>query len=227
MQEMVELLKKVESVEDAAERLIEQAYDKGFDNGFEHGKESAKQFDADLKKSETDQQKRDRLVKKAKEFVEKFTNSNIFEFNTEKFPLGWWAREMDSTPATCKLDFIVNKEKRTVVCLIKNPSRDMRIRSKGIAKCAPNDCFNRHIGEFIALHRALGLDVPQEYLDVLNPTDVRVGNLVKYPNGREVYILKNSKFNKKIRDKDGMTTMSAITFDSVQILDDSESEPNV
>lgn len=221
MQEMVELLKKVESVEVAAEQLMEQAYDQGFDNGIKHAKLGLV--------AETDQQKRDRIVKQAKEFVEKFINSNIFEFSTEKFPLGWWAKEMDGTPSTCKPEFIVNKEKRTVVCLIKNPSRNMRIRSKGFAKCAPNDCFNRHIGEFIALHRALGLDVPQEYLDVPNPTEVRVGNVVSLINSLGL------PYVRSIREFENDNTVRYVCggFDHIshvttgKIIDDSESEPNV
>jgi hypothetical protein len=61
-------------------------------------------------------------------------------------------------------DFIVNKDKRTVVALLR--FQDERgVLSRGIAKCHPNDCFNVHIGKAIALRRALGLDVPDEYLN--------------------------------------------------------------
>src|SRR5690554_4090460 len=55
-------------------------------------------------------------------------------------------------------EFIVNKEKRTVVALVRGIySGD--IHAKGIAKCAPDDVFNADIGKAIALGRALGLDV--------------------------------------------------------------------
>ena len=217
VQKMTEVLKQHQDVERAAEQLMEQAYDQGFDNGVKHAKLGLV--------AETDQQKRDRIVNQAKEFVEKFTNSNIFEFSTEKFPLGWWAKEMDGTPSTCKPEFIVNKEKRTVVCLIKNPSRNMGIRSKDFAKCAHNDCFNEHIGKAIALHRALGLDVPQEYLDVPNPTEVRVGNVVM-TNNPDIYV--NTPYKVvgvdlfKAYDESGF-----IPITDLDIIDDSESEPNV
>ena len=225
VQEMVELLKKVKDVEQAATMLVEKAYDKGFDNGVSHAKLGLV--------AETDQQKRDRIVKQAKEFVEKFTNSNIFEFSTEKFPLGWWAKEMDGTPSTCKSEFIVNKEKRTVVCLIKNPSRNMGIRSKGFAKCDPNDCFNEHIGKAIALHRALGLDVPQEYLDVPNPTELRFGNVVAalndYPGALDGPISKGSKFTvvREISYRGSECQIKSDIAENSIIIDDSESEPNV
>lgn len=78
----------------------------------------------------------------------------------------------------CYSEFIVNKEKRTVVALLRG-FRTKRIRAKGIAKCAPNDCFNSHIGRAIALRRALGLEVPAEYLNAPQPTEVRVGDVVQ------------------------------------------------
>lgn len=54
-----------------------------------------------------------------------------------------------------------------------------KVLAKGIAKCAPNDCFNVHIGKAIALRRALGLEVPAEYLSAPQPTEVRVGDVVE------------------------------------------------
>ncbi|QAW36563.1 hypothetical protein [Bacillus licheniformis] len=76
-------------------------------------------------------------------------------------------------------EFIVNTEKRTVVVLRKLRGCT-NIVSRGIAKAAPDDCFNVHIGEAIALHRALGLEVPDEYLNAPQPTEVRVGDVVAY-----------------------------------------------
>ncbi|WP_102271341.1 hypothetical protein [Cytobacillus massiliigabonensis] len=74
--------------------------------------------------------------------------------------------------------FIVNAEKRTVVALIHGYfTKDLYHR--GIAKCAPTDCFNAHIGKAISLRRALGLEVPAEYLNAPQPTEVRVGDVIK------------------------------------------------
>lgn len=82
----------------------------------------------------------------------------------------------------CYSEFIVNKEKRTVVALLRG-FRTKWIRAKGIAKCAPNDCFNSHIGKAIALRRALGLSVPDEYLNAPQPTEVRVGDIIRLLTG--------------------------------------------
>ncbi|MCA0117385.1 hypothetical protein LCD32_00040, partial [Bacillus sp. RSS_NA_20] len=66
------------------------------------------------------------------------------------------------------------------------------IRERGISKCAPNDCFNAHIGKAIALRRALGLEVPSEYLNVPQPTDVRVGDVVNYRNAYVLEVVDDS-----------------------------------
>lgn len=75
------------------------------------------------------------------------------------------------------VEFVVNRDKRTVVALVRGLISG-KIVARGIAKCAPNDVFNAHIGRAIALRRALGLEVPAEYLSVPNPTEVRVGDVV-------------------------------------------------
>jgi hypothetical protein len=80
------------------------------------------------------------------------------------------------------LQTIVNKEKRTVVALLIGKSSG-KVHARGIAKCDPSDCFNVHIGKAIGLRRALGLEVPAEYLNAPQPTEVRVGDIVRLPNG--------------------------------------------
>src|SRR5690625_4308108 len=74
--------------------------------------------------------------------------------------------------------FVINKHKRTVVVLMYGAFSN-KVRSRGIAKCAPGDCFNVHIGKAIALRRALELEVPNEYLNAPQPTEVRGGDVVE------------------------------------------------
>lgn len=87
-------------------------------------------------------------------------------------------------PEGSKVNFSVNNAKRTVVCYITYYSpvfERARTSFRGIAKCTPTDCFNAHIGKAIALRRALGLEVPAEYLNAPQPTEVRVGDVVTKP----------------------------------------------
>lgn len=77
------------------------------------------------------------------------------------------------------VEYVINREKGTVVALILRLT-DRDVFARGIAKCAPDDVFNVHIGKAIAIRRALGLEVPEEYIKAPQPTEVRVGDYVYY-----------------------------------------------
>ncbi|MGF9741954.1 hypothetical protein ABEX06_00495 [Bacillus safensis] len=154
----------VSLVEDAMKALRTRSYKLGYDQG---------RFDAEIEAvngtyEKTDQQKRDEVVAQAKEDVEtlKMRNRLSKAFNIE---------------------IVVNSESRSVEATAKVPNS--RKSFYGIAKCAPSDCFNAHIGKAIALRRALGLEVPTEYLNVPQPTEVRVGDVIRgrQANGVEFY----------------------------------------
>jgi hypothetical protein len=114
------------------------------------------------------QQLRDEIVEKAKADIERLLSSQ-----------------------RAKSSFVINKEKRTIVALVPDAFRyPIKIRSRGIAKCDPSDCFNVHIGKAIALRRALGLEVPTEYYNAPQPTEVRVGDVV-YSDGEYRSVIGN------------------------------------
>ncbi|WP_249275920.1 hypothetical protein [Bacillus velezensis] len=79
---------------------------------------------------------------------------------------------------TFNISLKVNRKDRLVEAVAKKPNS--RTAFYGIAKATPDDCFNVHIGKAIALRRALGLAVPDEYLNAPQPTEVRVGDVVQY-----------------------------------------------
>lgn len=124
---------------------------RSYKNGYDQGR-----FDAEIEAPKSDQQKRDEIVARAKEDVEDLVRRHFVS----------------------KADYIVNAAKRTVVALGKSLI-DGRILRRGIAKCAPDDCFNVHIGKAIASRRALGLEVPAEYLYTPQPTEVHVGDIIE------------------------------------------------
>ncbi|CAM2952953.1 hypothetical protein PASE110613_09250 [Paenibacillus sediminis] len=121
------------------------------------------------------QQLRDEIVERAKADV-----SNPYNFAGTPIPgdpdgISFWP---EGSP--CKMhdvSYVVNREKRAVVALIRCTSDGFTVR--GIAKCAPDDVFNAHIGRAIALRRALGLEVPAEYMSVPQPEEVNVGDIVR------------------------------------------------
>ncbi len=150
-----------------SEAVMKAITTRSYKNGYDQGR-----IDTDIEAAhgtykKSDQQKRDEIVAKAKKDVRELLNS---------------AHGYDH-------GFIVNSAKRTVVYLRKVAGRTS-VGLRGVAKCSPNDCFNAHIGKAIALRRSLRLPVPAVYLDVPQPTDVRVGDVVEITDktGRKLKI---------------------------------------
>ncbi|WP_427050402.1 hypothetical protein [Paenibacillus sp. TC-CSREp1] len=129
---------------------------------------------------EARQRKRDDIVKRAKEDV--LDLLDIGELQERVLPA-----DNPLYDDFYRVEFVVNTEKRTVVALLRPKYGDLfhletgtfRV-FKGIAKCAPGAVFNVWIGKAIALRRALGLTIPAEYFEALNPTEVRVGDVVTF-----------------------------------------------
>lgn len=119
---------------------------------------------------ELSQERRDEIIEQAKKDVEELKDDYDGSYTVDNggHRLHQYA---------CTAEYIVNKDKRTVVVLMRGRSTG-RVRARGIAKAHPNDCFNVHIGKAIALRRALGLEVPDEYLNAPQPTEVLVGDVV-------------------------------------------------
>jgi hypothetical protein len=78
-----------------------------------------------------------------------------------------------------KVSFEVNNGKRAITALVKG-NRNSKLFEVGVARCDPNDCFNEYIGKAIALRRALGLDVPSDYLDAPQPDGFVFGDIVAF-----------------------------------------------
>jgi len=123
---------------------------------------------------------RDEVVEMAKRSIESLKRPGVRDICGVSHP--WEYRknlEGEGSGIAYNTEYIVNKEKRTVVVLLRGFNFG-DVLEKGIAKCDPDDCFNVHIGKAIALHRALGLEVPKEFLNAPQPTEVRVGDIIEY-----------------------------------------------
>lgn len=130
------------------------------------------------------QKKRDEIIEKAKREVEEIRNDPI---------------QMEGLLAT----FIVDREKRMVTALLSSVLTGV-VERQGVAKCHPDDCFNIHLGKIIALYKALGLEVPDEYLNVPQPTEIQIGDVVRNKNtgliyevvheNRKIFISKEKEF---------------------------------
>lgn len=155
----------VENVREAVEELRLVALAKGYED-------ARRDLTAVTPTSKTPQQQRDEIIEQAKRDVEELESIMDSSFRP---PI----KGNNSFMEMCTfVKFFVNKEKRAVTALVYDKENGYLVE-KGIAKCAPTDCFNVHIGKAIALRRALGLDVPSEYLNAPQPTEVRVGDVVE------------------------------------------------
>lgn len=65
-------------------------------------------------------------------------------------------------------EFHVNPDKGVVVAIVKRRNNLRVVAAKAMAKAHPNDVFSAEVGKAIALRRAVGLDVPEEYLNLPN-----------------------------------------------------------
>jgi hypothetical protein len=118
---------------------------------------------------------REQLIEKAKQDVEELSDKYFDGINFE-------------------VKFVVNRDKRTVVAL---NYYDNAVYKRGIAKCAPDDCFNVHFGKAIALRRALGLDIPKEYVNAPQPTVAKVGDKIRLKGYPLVYKVTPEPFYSK------------------------------
>lgn len=148
-------MSEIKSLKEVVETLIEREYEN------ETGKliddedfRLLAEFAGIKSPANTVQQRRDEIVERAKQDIIKLQERMM-----------------------SVVDFVVNREKRTVVALLRDRYTG-KVYARGIAKCHQDDCFNVHIGKAIALRRALGLEVPKEYLAAPQPTEVRVGDVV-------------------------------------------------
>lgn len=134
---------------------------------------AVRKFSEGLKRSVSDalktpQQRRDEIIERAKADVKELAREDGKYLLPTRFGRKY----------ITLVEFIVNRDKRKVTAILRGVASD-RVRAVGRAKCAPNDVFNAHIGRAISLRRALGLEVPAEYLSVPRPTEVRVGDIVE------------------------------------------------
>src|SRR5699024_2622614 len=210
------------------EKIKRVEYARGYQDGLLAQKHFEEQFEKVAKAvaEETTQGKRERIVEQAKADVEELKEDGIYKiyrgFKNDIYKGRW---DPFSNFGGCVGEFIVNKEKRTVVVLMKGTYSE-ELYAKGIAKCAPSDCFNEYIGKAIALRRALGLKVPKDYLNAPNPTEVRVGNVVKLksvPFGIPYTRTVEELLEERVEYTDGGFDSIGHMYASGKIIDDSES----
>lgn len=174
-------------VTEAITELKLKAYDEGYKQGkFDQLMETAFERVGEVLSKETPQEKRDRIVERAKADIDSLKGRRRGARYGSIDDLYHISDGSHSGSIALRAKFVINKHKRTVVVILYGAFSN-KVRARGIAKCAPNDCFNVHIGKAIALRRALGIEVPDEYLNAPQPTEVRNGDLIKSEWAGHIY----------------------------------------
>lgn len=88
-------------------------------------------------------------------------------------------------------EFVVDTDHKTVVALLRSPYAVGAVVSRGKAKTSEGDVFNTHIGKAIALARALGEEVPEEFINAPQPERAEVGMRVRSNSSGVEYTLSN------------------------------------
>ncbi|ETT64917.1 hypothetical protein BSK66_07855 [Paenibacillus odorifer] len=123
--------------------------------------------------------------------------------------------------------FVVNREKRAVTALIYELDGFAYKRKSGgphakfTAKCSPADVFHAEIGKAIALRKALGLTVPNEYTDAPQPEKAEVGAIIEYDSCRVNVMPVNPHVIYAYRIKGTCSVRSTVANDG-KILDDTD-----
>lgn len=153
------------------------------------------------------------IVDQAKEELKNFDGRTA-----DKLKIYRWKKEdVENGRVWFNEVFHVNKEKRTVVCLLKG-IKSGYVYSKGVAKCDPNDTFNEHLGKIIAYYRSINEQVPEKYTNVPNPEKVQNGDIVLNVTANHTYELDNITETKDFIIADFKNVHSGKTFEGFKLI---------
>ncbi|WP_439197305.1 hypothetical protein [Bacillus velezensis] len=184
------------------EAVMEAIKKRMFQAGFRAAKQAQRKL-AGMNSKKTPQARRDEIVEQAKADVERLRENNI-------------------RLRTFNISLEVNRKDRSVEAIAKRPKSNRAFY--GIAKAAPNDCFNVHIGKAIALRRALGLAVPDEYLNAPQPTKVRVGDVVRHRTLNYINVVDDVESGVMRYTNGEYDFIYAVEGGRINIIDDSREE---
>ena len=123
----------------------------------------------------TANQKRAKLIEKAKKFAEekKQTEPDVYSFKGRLVEANF------------------HRKNKRVTCVVNDFIYGHTV-NVGRADCSEGDVFNEHIGQAIALARALKIDVPQEFLEAVQPDEIVVGMIIEYKDGRIAEVINDN-----------------------------------
>lgn len=118
-----------------------------------------------------------------------------------------------------RLEFVVNAKKRTIVALVVGKLSKVVV-GRHVAKCMPGEVFNVDIGKAIALARALDIEVPQEFLNAVQP-EVKVEGMkvMTFSDGVKTIVSEEN-----YRCDSGLCTVGSVNGVESTIVDDTNAK---
>lgn len=168
---------------------------------------------AEAKEAASPNAARHKVIEQAKAFVEnKFMNDSEF------------GKHVQFEIFAVVPEFYVNREKRTVTCLLKG-AQSGSIKSKAIARTAPSDVFNIHIGKAIALAKALKQEIPHNFAYAPQPQEAEVGDKINYKGSIETLSARVPKYDNGVRGRLAFNTKESLGWlgdNQFTLVDDSK-----
>ena len=163
---------------------------------------------------QTPNQRRADVIKRAQAYVEKYEGDEGVERGVGNSTARLHMYETDFTVKGGKVTAVVYR-------LFTGHGRESRPHHVGRAVCSEGDVFNAIIGKAIAIGRALGVDIPQEFFDAPNPTEVVVGQIVRDRVGG-LYAWDDYKVEKIEGTLAFDSKMQYASFQNLAIIDDTD-----
>ncbi|MEK3995505.1 hypothetical protein MKY29_12190 [Psychrobacillus sp. FSL K6-2365] len=157
------------------DQLIQEIHHVAYNEGYEAGKlvgaiDSAEEINdkwlAERKVKSANQQRAE-LIEMAKKFV-KDAKDKIWGGILVTMP--------NNEVKICNAEFI--KKGNRTTCLLKGQHTNT-VFAVGRANCVKGDVYNESIGEVISLFKALKKDIPVEFLEAVQPSEVVEGMIVE------------------------------------------------
>lgn len=159
----------------------------------------------------TANQQRAELIQRAREFAEGLIDKNHD---------GYLIKGKNGIEFLCYAKYKHNHSKRTTTCTLVGIGSGYT-RKKITTKCHPNEVFNESIGELISLYKALEIDIPQEFMEAVQPDDFVVGMVVMdnvFSYGKLTVIDNHDSV------RDGLAHLGSPCMDSAIIIDDTNAD---
>ncbi|MEK5070831.1 hypothetical protein [Sporosarcina sp. FSL K6-1508] len=148
-------------------------------------------------KQKSPNQQRAELIQRAREFAEGLKNKDLD---------GYIIESKKGDQLLCDAKFAHDLAKLTTTCTLIGVGTGYT-RKKAVACCHPNEVFNEPLGEVVSLCKALKIDIPQEFMEAVQPDDWAAGQIVTFPKGDRHHMKMNYQIDSVLDTENNLTKL--------------------